>query len=575
MTSLIETLELLHKRDELSLLELEFGRFLVSLEKKTNNAVIIAGICCVRNQIQGNICISIDALIEDSLIVEYIGKLDSDEFKQVLLNSELVNEEGESSPLILDNDFLYTQKFRVFERELANWILNKASRSNQVKKEVLDQVDSLFEKNDSVSNFQKIATKIALIKDLLIITGGPGTGKTYTVKKIIEVLGKQNSELRFALAAPTGKAAQRLSDSLAIEQLTENIQPPTTIHKLLGAKGDSGFFKYNLENTLPYDVIIIDEASMLDLNLWIRLLRTIPKSAKLVLLGDKNQLASVEAGSILGDITKKADNYFSEEIAHSISGKDLSKKYSNNLNDCIVELSKSYRFSSESGIDALSKAINNRDEELVLEILNSDIYPNVKILNPSSDAIKHVTEQFAIHTFQDVEHPTGFQILCALRRGPFGVIQINSTIERAIKKELELSATTEWYEGRRVLFTKNNSIQNYKNGEIAICRKEESTSKYELDFLDGRRLSSLSRIQDYEPAFATTIHKSQGSEYNHVAILLPDTSSQILSKELLYTAVTRARESVLVIGTPKIISSTVKKSMRRKSGLERKIWVAQ
>lgn len=582
MKSFFKELEALQKKDEISLLELEFGRFIHSLDSTMPNNVILSGMFCVHNQMNGHICCSLSDILANPI---YAQLLEPEISKQSLLedirSSNVVGQPGENKPLILDGENLYLQKLWKYEQELADFIIQKSKITHSLDKYSIKYVDELFKEDSSNQNLQKVAVLLSLAKDLVIISGGPGTGKTFTIKKIIEALHSKKKNASFALATPTGKAAQRLNESLRPEASEFPIHPATTIHKLLQARGNSGNFKYNEKNKLPFDVLIIDEASMLDINLWIRLLRAIPKTAKLILLGDKNQLASVEAGSILGDICSESTNDFSVELSDVLSLKTFSTHKSKPINDCIIELTKSYRFDEEQGIGVLSRLINIGSSKEVVDLLNDDSYPETTTHQPTNEVVKKLIRDFVINPFLENKR-TGFsiesfkshQILCALRKGPYGVEYINDLAETSLKKELGIKDSEEWYEGRPVLITRNNALLKIRNGEIGICKKNMQSGLFEIQ-LEQREESpiSISRIQNYEPAFATTIHKSQGSEYDHVSIMLSNQPNALLSKQLLYTAVTRARKSVLVIASEVVITSTVQKNIVRRSGLRDKIWL--
>ncbi len=576
---LFKELEILQENKELSLLELEFGRFLESLDSEISNNIIIAGMCCVQMQISGHICCSISDIISNSVYAQF---LENDLSKNKLINdiksAKIIGQIGDKKPLIFDGENLYLQKYLKYEKELADYLIQKSKTTHKLNDDSKNFVDQLFKVDPSKENLQKIAVLLSLVKDLIIITGGPGTGKTFTVRKIIEVLHLTNNKYNIGLATPTGKAAQRLNESLDLKSFEFLINPAITIHKLLQANGKSGTFQYNEKNKLPIDVLIIDEASMLDINLWIRLIRALPDYVKLIMLGDKNQLASVEAGSILGDICSGATNKFSKELNDIILLNDSSDL--NDVNDCIIELTKSYRFDKKSGIGVLSSLINSERIEEILSLLKDSSYPNINITAPSKDTIEELIEDFVIQPFIEskasgfgFESLKKYQILCALRKGPLGVESINDLAEIKLKKILGIKFSEEWYEGRPILFTRNNSVLKVRNGEIGICIRNKNTGLFEIQ-LEQKDSSpiSVSRIQDYEPSFATTIHKSQGSEYDHISIMLSNHFNPLLSKQLLYTAVTRARKSVLVIAGESIIHSAVQNNIVRRSGLHQKIW---
>ena len=575
MSSLISKLEVLYQKREISLLELEFACFLEGLDPEIQESVLIAGAACVHFQSKGHICSGLKDILEHPVY----GKLlptGGARFREELKVSTLIGDGENLTPMVLEGENLYLHKFWSYEQELAEWITRKSKQTHAVSDGLIEALNREFDGGtETETDWQNVAVLISLVKDLVVISGGPGTGKTHTVRKIISMLEQSGIDpANIALAAPTGKAAQRLNDSLGLEGEQGSIRKAKTVHKLLGAKGDSGEFRYHQENKLPEDVIIVDEASMLDISLWVRLIRAIPERAKLILLGDKNQLASVEAGSILGDICRGADNSFSKSIAELIGdGVEISGEVPE-INDCIVLLTKSYRFGEHSGIRLLSDAINQGDGQEVLRILKSEDYPGVGMAEPSNQNIERLINDFVIQSYPDLKS-SGFsfevfnrhRILCALRKGPFGAETINELSERRLKQSLGIASNIQWFDGRPVLITKNNSLLKLRNGETGLYNDGSITFESGI----GAQITP-SRLPDFELSYANTVHKSQGSEYKNVAVLLSNAENHILSKELLYTSVTRGRQSVLIIGYEDIITSTVRKVISRKSGLRIKIW---
>lgn len=573
--------EELFESKKISLLELEFGRYLISIDPDLTFSVLVAGMFCVKKQQEGHLCSELKQVFEDQLYASLLDPLLTEsQLKEDLLNSKLIGVGGEVLPLILENENLYIQKFWEYERELSEWLTRKANILKQTRKEVIEYSNSLFDVQDLEVDNQKIAVLLSLYKELVVISGGPGTGKTFTLRKLIQAQFFKNHKVKISLAAPTGKAAQRLNEALQLQSLDYDIEPAKTLHSLLGAKGSSGRFKYHKENKLPFDIIIIDEASMLDINLWIRLIRAVPEGAQLILVGDKNQLASVEAGSIFGDICNGSTNEFSPELSKVISVNNVDQSDLPLINDCIIELEKSYRFDDKSGINKLSKSILSEDSSKAIELFEDSSFNDISLIEANNDSIQKLIKNYVLSRYDHLkESKFSFegvktnQIICVLRKGAFGVEYINELAERKLKSKLSISISTEWYEGRAIIFSKNNSLLRIRNGEIGICFKDEKNNSLQLK-REGHTNEhlSISRLQNYEPAYALTIHKSQGSEYDHVAIVLSNEPNTILSKQLFYTAVTRARKSILVIGSKAIIKKTISVDTYRKSALKAKVW---
>ena len=576
MKDIISQLEAFHKKEEITIQELEFARFLYELDTK-NHIPVLIGASCLSAHLNGHICIDIEQSANHPVYGTLLKGTDKQMIYDSLESSTIVGDGSMLTPLVMDEDQMYLHKFWKFEQELAFWLLAKSQNTKKLPGEIKGYVETLFGIEEEGPDWQKISVLLSLIKDLVIISGGPGTGKTFTIQKIVDALTFANTEgYSIALAAPTGKAAQRLTESLSLEN-HDFVEAPVTIHKLLGAKGESGQFRYNEKNPLPFNTVIIDEASMLDITLWIRLIRAIPNESKLIVLGDKNQLASVEAGSILGDVCLYADNSFSENICSQVKELSSSGESDSTINDSIVLLNKNYRFGEGSGIQLLGDAINRGDTDSVLELLTSEEYPELMMSEPTNEVIEELISTYVTKPFSSYQSAKDkftsfneYQILCALRKGPFGVDMINSKAEKETKRSHSIANSKLWYDGRPIMMTKNNGVLKLKNGETGICIETEEGPKIEFEGRD--KAVQVSRLQDYEPAFATTVHKSQGSEYDHVSIVLSNTVNRVLSRQLLYTSVTRARKSVLVIGSTEVISSTVQRSVVRKSGLRKKIW---
>ncbi|MDR9418930.1 exodeoxyribonuclease V subunit alpha [Gracilimonas sp.] len=579
----------------------EFVRFLIQIDENISDEVLTAATCCMFMQQDGHICLDLNK--PDSNIFLFEEKetgvrLDAKTFSawnSALLGSDIVGKAGETKPLILEENRLYIHRYWTYEEELTEWINKRSSQTNELSKEEIDVLSKFINPSQDLFevNWQQIAICLSFIKDFLVISGGPGTGKTYTVLNIIaaQALANADDNYRIALAAPTGKAARRLINSIEkgknnlSKEIVGKIKLPEsalTVHKLLGANYSGSRFKYGKENPLPYDLIVIDEASMLDITMWTRLLRAVGSDTKLIVLGDKDQLASVEAGSILGDLCG-GENSFSAHIVDRISkltGFNIPKEDNPSIasiNDCVLFLTKSYRFNEHSGIKNLSDAIKRSDFEQVWSLLNSTEYPDIEVAEPNSETMGRLIEEYAVRHHQQVvasdekRLPVSNEkkILCAMRKSELGTERINLNAEKQIKRNIGVLISEDWYDGRTVMATKNNGLLRIKNGELGIFNKNDGLVHFEGE---NDIQVSPARLVDYEPAFAITIHKSQGSEFNDVAIILPSKENSILSKEILYTAVTRARRNTLVIASKEILKKTITRSISRNSGVRQKIW---
>jgi exodeoxyribonuclease V alpha subunit len=489
-------------------------------------------------------------------------RLQADELALVLA-SGLVATAGQIAPLIVEQDRLYLQRYWQYEHNLAQQLSMLAGQCFAV-----DGVDDLLEQyfpaiNDEEDR-QKAAAKAVLSQGLTIISGGPGTGKTTTVVKILALLLETATQpLYMALAAPTGKAAMRLQESIAKNKVDlpcraeiKDCVPEkaTTLHRLLGARPPTPYFRHNSSNPLPYDVLVIDESSMVDLALMSKLLDAIKPGARLILLGDKDQLASVESGAVLADLTQS-------------------------LPQKTIELQKSYRF--QGGIKALAEAVNQQQAELAWQLLEESV---AEVFRLTTDPINYIVEQY-IEYLQLMADGADFltilaifnqfRVLCANQRGVNSVTDLNQRVELALVRLKRIDRSAQWYAGRPVMVTANDSVLQLYNGDIGLCLADPaSDGQLRVFFLaaDGMVKKLLpARLLHCETVFAMTIHKSQGSEYGTVLVMLPEKINPVLSKELLYTAITRAKNQVCLVADQAVFCAGVNRKVQRQGGLCEKL----
>jgi exodeoxyribonuclease V alpha subunit len=525
-----------------------------------------------------------------------------------LLRSAVVGRPGEFRPLILDAaGRLYLQRYWQYEKELADAIREKASAAGDICEDTLNKgIDRLFPPLASgKTDWQALAAIAAVRKKFAIISGGPGTGKTSTVVKIIALLIEQKPEqrLRIALAAPTGKAAARLHQSislmkggLACSEATREQMPVavSTMHRLLGSIKASVRFRHNRENRLPFDVVIIDEASMVDLPLMAKLVTALEEGARLILLGDKDQLASVEAGSVLGDLCGGGrGEVFSAAFRQSVKklcGAELQSNAAEAhppvLADTLVVLKKNYRFQDGSSIGRLATAINAGDGEQALALFTTgkadlrwgDIPPAAMLKKAlAGEVVAGYRHYLAAETpAEALARFDAFRVLCALREGAYGVVAVNRLIEEILAENRLIDVQSRWYKGRPLIMTTNDYNMKLYNGDVGIVFPDPGGSgvlRVCFPAPDGgvRAVSPL-RLPDHETVYAMTVHKSQGSEFERLLLLLPDHDSELLSRELLYTGITRAKHDVAVWGKREIFAAAVARRIQRTSGLSDALW---
>ena len=537
-----------------SALDRQFGDFVERLHGSSAPELRRAAMIASRGRAEGHICVAVDQIPSAA---------------SVLRASKVVGAPGEFAPLVLDSGRLYLRRYWDYEQQLARALRERAAaKPPQIDKRRLDaRLKKLFPApKKGETDWQQVAALNAVARNFSVITGGPGTGKTRTVLAILALLLKQpgGENLRIALAAPTGKAAARLTESLraAPEELP---QEAATIHRLLGNIPDSPYFRHSAARPLPADVVIIDEASMVDLALMAKLVDAVPLTSRLILLGDRDQLASVEAGNVLADICAAAETTDGETP----------------LRGTVVELRRNYRFSETGGIYLLSTAVNAGNADAATAALQSDREEvRRQSLPPPTNLASAFRELIiagyrpaleAADPFTALAHLQQFRILCAVRHGPFGVENLNSLAEQILADAGLVTPRSGWYRGRPVMITRNDRNLQLFNGDSGIILPDaEAGGELRAFFVsaEGKLRRFLpSRLPPHETAFALTVHKSQGSEFDRLLLVLPERDSPLLTRELLYTAITRARSGVELWCSEDILRGAIERRTIRTSGL--------
>ena len=604
-----------------------------------------------------------------------LGQLSTDTWREALQGWSAVgcgqgNGQGRNastnSPLVLEDERLYLRRYWRHEQQVAGAIDDRLALPGQADAAALRPVlDILFPPDSPTAEqagSQKLACALGARAPFTVITGGPGTGKTTTVIRLLAMLQVQaiagrGEPLAIRLAAPTGKAAARLSESIreqidALDGLAlphadrvRNAIPHevSTLHRLLGARPDTRHFRHHRLNPLPLDMVAVDEASMVDIDMMAALLDALPPHARLVLLGDKDQLASVEAGAVLGNLCARAEEgHYREEVARWLEAATgmplptgLQDRDGRPLDQSIAMLRHSFRFDDTSGIGQLAKAINAGDSEQALSVLDDDAYPDVqRIALPRSNERrllplaldgKGAENAWGYRLYLNAIQPrsgspesqamaaedrllprpdidsskadwdrwasgilkahTQFQLLTPLRNGHHGVEALNQRIEQALARAGLIDKpdpATHWYEGRPVLVTGNDYALKLMNGDIGIAltvpadfESAEAGTTLRVAFPAGDGQGGIrwvlpSRLQQIETVYAMTVHKSQGSEFAHTALVMPDTLSPVLTRELVYTAVTRAKKTfTLLSASDGVLNQAIRRRIARQSRLFR------
>lgn len=586
-------------------LDIQFAR-LVATESQP--ALLLAAACVSAEAGEGHVCLPLSNLCEDSLfagrqpalaqaIWQAAGK--PDDWPLHLADWSAVSDGSRVTPLVLSNQRLYLHRLWHSEGRVADFFAAQDVKTAFDMRAAGDVLNSLF--GDQPENWQKIAAAVALTRKTAVISGGPGTGKTTTVAKLLAALIRLNpGALRIQLAAPTGKAAARLTESLgrALQDLAVSDEErrrfpaeATTLHRLLGAQPDTQRLRYHAGNPLHLDVLVVDEASMVDLSMMAKLIAALPAHARVVFLGDRDQLASVEAGAVLGDICRCTESGYSlaraEQLALltgcTLQGSDDGQAPV--VRDSICLLQKSYRFDASSGIGQLAKAINLGDAEQVRAVFaaaHDDV--SYQTLN-SAEAYQVMLDEVAqgyqpfLQLIRQQAEPAEviaafgrYQLLCALRDGPFGVQGLNQRIEQRLMQLQRIRRPgigSRWYAGRPVMITRNDSALGLFNGDIGITlRDEEGNLKVFFPLPDGSiKAIQPSRLPSHETAWVMTVHKSQGSEFDHTALVMPTQFLPVLTRELVYTAITRARKQLTIYSEPGVFQRAVQLQTQRRSGL--------
>lgn len=675
-----DTLEAWTQAGWLRPLDWAFGRFLWSEAPDASPWLIMAATLASHQLGRGHVCLNLEATLEDPSLAlslppegaeladmeagtpppspqEVFADLTLPAWLESLQHHLLTHSEHAATPLVLTEHRLYLRRFWAYEQQVLNQIarrLNPLATTpihHPAAGDIGAALAELFPDSCDSVDWQKLACALSLKSRFSIITGGPGTGKTTTVLKVLALLQtlaladtQKPRALRIQLAAPTGKAAARLSQSIATRVESLNLsklanaervratipRTVTTLHRLLGSRPDTRHFRHDAHNPLRLDVLVVDEASMIDLEMMAAVLRALPADARLILLGDKDQLASVEAGAVLGELCRRAEqghttpetrDWLMTTCGMRVPDALLDGQGSP-LDQAVTMLRHSHRFSAESGIGQLARAVNDGQVQGALAILKQPPADLAHLtIRASEDAgfatlvieggpvaqscIRHgvdecsrvgyghylsllgadhrpaadaLTEEWDLWAQRVLDAHTRFQLLCAVRKGPWGVEGLNQRIEALLAREGYISKQVDWYEGRPVLVTRNDYGLGLMNGDIGVTLSVPIPGQTEPglrvafpshDATHPVRWVTPTRLSAVETVFALTVHKSQGSEFTHAALVLPNRSNPILTRELLYTGITRASHwfTLANAGDSHTLAQAIERRVLRSSGL--------
>ncbi len=565
--------------------------------------VLLAAAFAVRAPRFGHVCADL-AVLADTAVADDEAVVDDEEvewpdpaaWREAVAAAPITGGDGAagddpSAPLRLDGTRLYLDRYWTYEQQLVRHLTARAGAAELPAPPAADAaIAAVF---DEGRQGQRDAVARALRRRLTVVIGGPGTGKTATVARLVAVLhevaaAEGDRPPRIALTAPTGKAAARLEEQLrdAAEQLTDRAPGAaaalrdvrtTTIHRLLGSRLGSNRFRHDAGNPLPHDVVVVDECSMVPLSLMARLMDALRVDTRVVLVGDPDQLEAVEAGTVLDDLVGPVRD--GSATSHPVAAG-------------VVELVEGHRFAADSGVARFATAVLAGDADAAVEVLRDPTLPDVRLVVPTdpeagpwSDGLAAVRSAVATAASRAaaaaaagdaataLDAVLSLRVLCAHRHGPAGVSWWNRAVEGWLREQ-GVDVYERWYAGRPVLITGNDYRLGVYNGDLGVTVADPDSGRLEVALPQGsgvRRLAPA-RLGAVETVHALTIHKSQGSQFHRVVVVLPPTPGPILSRQLLYTAVTRASEQVVVVATEEVLRHGIGRKVDRASGLRDALW---
>ena len=550
------------------------------LQPDTSELVCVATALASKAHSLGHSCVPVDKfndLLREASTAPSALLPDASEFLAELHNSEWVgkgSDDAENCVLVLDDNTIALKRYWIYEDRLAAVLRQRlAIKTAPLSATVQNYCSQLF--SEDIDSEQATAARRACEATFFLLTGGPGTGKTATIGRLLQLLHYQANEnstvLRIGLAAPTGKAATRLSESLRaalgpLESQQQNIEQACietieakTLHRLLGSKPNSVQFKHDAQHQLPLDVLIVDEASMIDLPLMCKLLEALPTQARLILVGDPDQLPSVETGNVL------------RACCDAIVQRPDSRQHRSHLD-------RVYRQAADSDIGLAARMVLAGDSQNFIEGLQQGSYQGLHWQAANAQMLEKIIQHQALSHYQKIQQAPSlevaislskeFRVLCAARESSAGSIAINRYIGDRLRKKTQ----SDFYAGRLCLVTENTTREQLFNGDIGLCWPDEhGAMRIWVETASGLKAWHPANFPAHEDAFAITVHKSQGSEFDRVLLLLPDAKHRVLSRELLYTGLTRARKHIELLASQDSLSAAISRQNQRWSRLAQRL----
>ncbi|BBB26490.1 exodeoxyribonuclease V subunit alpha [Amphritea japonica] len=631
----MQLLQQLRQQQLIRPLDTQFARFIrdeelsISGQAEVNDALPLLAALVSLQLGRGEVCLPLNGwgvLMENwpSVLRKPAEQLLQGLCENTLIGFSVITDGAQEAPLVLSSGRLYLYRYWLYETDVAARIQQLAAPIPLNRDSIKAGLRRLFiDRLAGEIDWQQIAVAIAISRRFSVISGGPGTGKTTTVARLLALYAESFSQQMqraplIKLAAPTGKAAARLSESLAGAReglpVSDAIcamipNQAVTLHRLLGPRPDSKNFRHNAENPLHLDLLVVDEASMIDLPMIYRLLSALPPHAQLIMIGDRDQLASVEAGSVLGDIcswdnqagvsVQASDSEVSTGLCYRPAQLEylqevcelpapVSAPGSSSISDALALLRRSYRFDESSGIGYLARAVNRGDGLQAMQLFDQP-WEDIRFMALSDEGYEEMVSEvcagYAVYLkqLQQRSEPrlllkafNQIQLLAVVRQGIYGVDGLNQAVEEHLQRQRLISLTGDWYIGRPVMIIRNDYQLGLFNGDIGITvADEDGRLRVWFELSDGEMKGVLpGRLPEHETVYAMTVHKSQGSEFDQVVMILPAEDTPLLTRELIYTGITRAKSKFALQATPQAFIKGSHRRTERASGLSWRLWQA-